>query len=1086
VFVLTADEESGRPYIVMELMPGQTLKDLVGERGPLEAQEAIAKILDVIEGLQEAHRLGIIHRDVKPSNCYLDAEGRVKIGDFGLSKSLTRDVQLTQSGRFLGTPVYASPEQIRKDPLDVRTDVYSVAATFYYLLAGKAPFEMGDAAAALARIVSESAPPLRPIHPDIPKALEKVILRGLERDRQKRWQDLEEFRQALLPFLPERVSIASVGLRVAAWLIDYALFLPLTLLLELDLFAPLLGLAQSRGLEFRFYVILTTLWLAYFTLVDGLWGGSVGKRAFGLRVWPAHGIGAPGLGKAIVRTLAYFTLIELAQDIAEPLAFKTEDFTWWELIYFFSPLAGLLLFATPMRARNGYRGLHDWVSGTRVVQLPPEESLGWARFLPSRHGKALDERIFQPAEMPDRVGAYVVRGALEWTDESKLLLGEDPMLERRVLIHLRPASEPALPPLRRDLARSTRLRWLAEGTQNGLRWDAFVAPAGSPLSELVVPDKPLRWPQARPILKQLTDELTAASADGTLPRLLTLGQVWLAPTGRVQLVDHALAPSTTSEQPEGSADEGSLKFLREVALLTLEGRLPEPKLPAVGTIERHIQSRRVKDRALRIFQRSRERTQSTHERDEVVCSQCHRSVWASFETTNFGFRRFVCPACGKWFTYPMAVKGRVIAWLVLAAATMIVVMSMVFGRPWHKVRPRLVLIGLGCALYALIKDAYLRARIDHARLPIRAAVPHHASAIFERLFGRKRACQNLGELQADLAATRDRPTHVNPRLRTAQLGVLVALVGIPVAMMATWSRSVGILEVEQFDQRIQPARALRQILDDEKLVEKLRTNLNPASPAARILAEPDELRSVLAGHLLRQIARRDARIASLGPGHQLWAAIAADESTKLTLRGEQQHLEIEPSDDPAIIALVKRRNPDGRLTIAEPFRLSDYLGCFEALGEPKVSRDADGRVTLSIRVPLSMNRGLGEWNEIRAEAVGMVLATLFAFPSVFGLAALIFRGGLSYRLAGLALVRWDGQKALRVQCALRALMVWTPVMALLIASAVVELQCPEAVATYWGLWWAALVLLPAYSALALRFPGRGLHDVLARTYPVPR
>jgi len=116
VFVLAADEDAGRPYIVMELMPGTTLKELVAEHGPLPPEEAVAKILDVIDGLQEAHRLGVIHRDVKPSNCFLAPDGRVKIGDFGLAKQLLCDAHLTQSGTFLGTPLFASPEQIRAAP----------------------------------------------------------------------------------------------------------------------------------------------------------------------------------------------------------------------------------------------------------------------------------------------------------------------------------------------------------------------------------------------------------------------------------------------------------------------------------------------------------------------------------------------------------------------------------------------------------------------------------------------------------------------------------------------------------------------------------------------------------------------------------------------------------------------------------------------------------------------------------------------------------------------------------------------------------------------------------------------------------
>src|SRR5262249_30346978 len=119
VFVLSADEEAGRPYIVMELMPGHTLSDLVRDRGPLPPEEAIAKTLDVMAGLQEPHRRGLVHGDVKPSNCFLEVNGRVKIGDFGLARSLEVDAKLTRTGSFVGTPLYAAPEQIhKKEPTD--------------------------------------------------------------------------------------------------------------------------------------------------------------------------------------------------------------------------------------------------------------------------------------------------------------------------------------------------------------------------------------------------------------------------------------------------------------------------------------------------------------------------------------------------------------------------------------------------------------------------------------------------------------------------------------------------------------------------------------------------------------------------------------------------------------------------------------------------------------------------------------------------------------------------------------------------------------------------------------------------------
>src|SRR5207248_2998974 len=132
-----------------------------------------------------------------------------------------------RTGAFLGTPLFAAPEQIKRDRVDQQSDVYSVAATLYYLLTGEAPHQHADAAVALARIVSEPAPPVRSRRPQVPAGLDRVVLRGLERDRSRRWRDLEEFRTALLPFVPSRLSISGVSLRFAAFLID---FLPFTLL----------------------------------------------------------------------------------------------------------------------------------------------------------------------------------------------------------------------------------------------------------------------------------------------------------------------------------------------------------------------------------------------------------------------------------------------------------------------------------------------------------------------------------------------------------------------------------------------------------------------------------------------------------------------------------------------------------------------------------------------------------------------------------------------------------------------------------------------------------------------------------------
>ena len=186
VFVYDADADAGRPFIVMELMPGQTLKDVVEKKGRFNSTEAVLRILDVVDGLIEAHRFGLIHRDVKPSNCFLTADDRVKVGDFGLSKSLVEsesDVQLTGTGAFLGTVLYAAPEQIRGEEVGYDSDVYSVCATLYYLLTARAPYQHESLTAALARAISEPPPSIRRLRPDVPKALDRVVRKGLERDR---------------------------------------------------------------------------------------------------------------------------------------------------------------------------------------------------------------------------------------------------------------------------------------------------------------------------------------------------------------------------------------------------------------------------------------------------------------------------------------------------------------------------------------------------------------------------------------------------------------------------------------------------------------------------------------------------------------------------------------------------------------------------------------------------------------------------------------------------------------------------------------------------------------------------------------
>ena len=206
----------------MELLPGGTLQDRVDKSGPLAPIEAVDAILQVISGLAEAHAAGILHRDIKPSNCFVDADGTVKIGDFGLSiPTPAPDVtQLTVTGTVQATPRFASPEQLRGQSLDVRSDIYSVGATLYYLLTGRPPFDDRDLMVLLSRIATEPPTSPREARPEIPRALAATVLQCLAKDPAHRPTSYRSLASVLEPLGSTFKTPAPLGIRIAAGLID--------------------------------------------------------------------------------------------------------------------------------------------------------------------------------------------------------------------------------------------------------------------------------------------------------------------------------------------------------------------------------------------------------------------------------------------------------------------------------------------------------------------------------------------------------------------------------------------------------------------------------------------------------------------------------------------------------------------------------------------------------------------------------------------------------------------------------------------------------------------------------------------------
>src|SRR3954471_20482050 len=188
-------EWEGTPYIAMELVDGRTLKELVTERGPLPPNVAVNFAEQVLTALAYAHRRGLVHRDLKPQNVIVDAEGTAKVADFGIARAANSD--MTQTGAMVGTVQYFSPEQAQGLPVDSRSDLYSVGVVLYELLTGQLPFE-GEAPISIAlKHVNERPAPVGQMRPGIPPALDAVVLRALEKDPALRFQTAEEFIAAL-------------------------------------------------------------------------------------------------------------------------------------------------------------------------------------------------------------------------------------------------------------------------------------------------------------------------------------------------------------------------------------------------------------------------------------------------------------------------------------------------------------------------------------------------------------------------------------------------------------------------------------------------------------------------------------------------------------------------------------------------------------------------------------------------------------------------------------------------------------------------------------------------------------------------
>jgi uncharacterized RDD family membrane protein YckC len=495
----------------------------------------------------------------------------VKVGDFGLSISTQArpESMLTMTGTVLGTPSFSSPEQLRGEPLDVTSDIYSVGATLYYLLTGQPPLQGREFVQLITQVLQKMPDPPHVRRPGIPRGLSRVVMRCLAKERAARFGDYASLRRALAPYTSASASPATLARRTAAGMIDAAILVVFDLIPGMmDATSNVASRTTSAWALFFAYIAANVL---YFAVAEGIWGTTPGKAALGLRVVRISG-DAPGFPRAMIRSLL-FNANSILPGLIPMFFVSSAGFSAnperWEGTLMLAGLMLLLPMFSTMRRSNSFATVYDLLTSTRVVARPSLE----ARPVTEHAAVIIEtERVDAGPQTRDTdvsFGPYTDARAYAEQEDHRLWLAHDPVLQRRVVIVERFSNAGDLAESRRHLSRPGRVRWLAGQRSPARAWDAFELPDGEPLHLAANSGRP--WPVVRTWLRDLTTELAAGIDDPASAAVAGIDQLWITRSGRILLLDFVApgaAPGSSNKTVSDPA--GIQQFLIDVATTALE------------------------------------------------------------------------------------------------------------------------------------------------------------------------------------------------------------------------------------------------------------------------------------------------------------------------------------------------------------------------------------------------------------------------------------------------------------------------------------------------------------------------------------